>query len=141
MKKDKKNKKKPVFTYYRFHVLVFTESLLPIIIYVMYRTGFLHSYDKLSLLFSIAGYYGGSAYIYKRFFTIEKKDELVQFNMARANKFTLYAAAAVLFAGVLLNDYVCKGLISSDFCFILVSAAIALRSLIFMLSESPDSGY
>lgn len=132
-------KKKPLFTYYRFHAIVMAESMVPIIIYVMYRIGFISSYDKLSLLFGIAGYYGASLFIYRKFFAMEKKDEYVQACTARANRITLYTVLAVLFAAVLINDYGCKGLLNSDFCWLLVSGAMSVRSFIYMLLDTPSA--
>lgn len=131
----KRNKKTLEFTHYRFHAILFAESMVPITLYVMYKLSVLGSYDKLSMLFGMFGYYGASVFVYKRFFKMEKKDELVQLNIARANRITLYLTLAILFCAVLINDYLHSGFLSSDMCFLLVSGAMALRSLLFMVFE------
>lgn len=131
----KRNKKTLEFTHYRFHAILLAESMVPITLYVMYRLSVVSSYDKLSMLFGMVAYYGTSVFVYKRFFKMEKKDELVQLNIARANRITLYLTLGVLFSAVIINDYILSGFLSSDMCFLLVSVAMALRSFLFMLFE------
>ena len=44
---------------------------------------------------------------------------------------------AVIFIGVLLNDYFIHGLICADFCWLAVMGAIALRSLLYTFFDAP----
>lgn len=126
---------KPIFSYYRFHTMLFGLGIVPIVIYVFHKINHVQEYDKLSLLIGMAIFYGLSALVYSRCYKMEKKDELVQHNLARANRITLYILLAVLFIAVIINDYVCKGLICSDFCWLTTAGALSLRSLLFTFFE------
>lgn len=129
--------KKPKFSYSRFHTLIMCVSITPITIFVFRAIQGKENGDKLSILLGMAIFIVLQAIVQSRFYTFEKKDEMVQYNLAKANRITLYTVLAVLFVSVLLNDYLIKGLICSDFCWITVMGAIALRSFLFTLFDAP----
>ena len=130
-----KTKKK--FSYTNFHTLVFVIASTPVILYVFCRIQGRAYGDKLSILIGMAAFAVLQAFVQSRFYTLEKKDEMVQYNLARANRITLCTVLTVLFGAVIANDYLVKGLICSDFCWITVMGAIALRSLLFMFFDAP----
>ena len=130
--------KKPKFSYSNFHTLIFCISITPIMLYVFCMIKGKEYGDKISILIGMAVFVALQAFFQSRFYTMERKDELVQQNLAKANKITLNTTLAVLFISVLLNDYCFSGLICSDFCWITVMGAIALRSLLFTLFDAPS---
>ena len=130
-----KTKKK--FSYTNFHTLVFVIASTPVTLYVFCRIQGKTYGDKLSILIGMAVLAVLQAFVQSRFYTLEKKDEMVQYNLAKANRITLCIVLTVLFGAVLVNDYLVKGLICSDFCWITVMAAIALRSLLFKFFDAP----
>ncbi len=133
--KNKNNK----FSYYNFHTIVMVIALTPIILYVFsYIKGKAYG-DKLSILIGMALFAAVQLFVQSRFYKLEKKDEMVQYNLARANKITLFLVLTVLFAAVFVNDYLYKGLICSDFCWITVMGAIALRSFLFTCFDAPSA--
>ena len=132
------NNKKPKFSYSKFHTLIFVISITPITLYVFRAIQGKPYGDKLSMLIGLAIFAALQAFFQSRFYTLEKKDELVQHNLARANKITLYTTLTVLFAAILLNDHCINGLICSDFCWLTVMGAIALRSLLFTFFDAPS---
>ena len=116
-------------------VIAFT----PIALYVFsYIKGKAYG-DKLSILIGMALFAAVQLFVQSRFYKLEKKDEMVQYNLAKANRITLFIVLTVLFGAVFVNDYLFKGLICSDFCWITVMGAIALRSLLFMLFDAPTA--
>ncbi len=131
-------KKKPKFSYSRFHTLIFVIAITPITIYIFRAVQGKPYGDKLSLLIGLAIFAALQAFFQSRFYTLEKKDELVQHNLSKANKITLYTTLTVLFTAILLNDYCFTGLICSDFCWLTVMGAIALRSLLFTFFDAPS---
>ena len=132
------NKKKK-FSYYNFHTIVMVIALTPIILYVFsYIKGKAYG-DKLSILIGMAIFAAAQLIAQSCFYKLEKKDEMVQHNLAKANKITLFTVLTVIFAAVFVNDYLFKGLICSDFCWITVMAAIALRSFLFMIFDAPSA--
>lgn len=132
------NKKKK-FSYYNFHTIVMVIAFTPIALYVFsYIKGKTYG-DKLSILIGMALFAAVQLFVQSRFYKLEKKDEMVQYNLARANKITLFLVLTVLFAAVFANDYLFKGLICSDFCWITVMGAIALRSFLFTCFDAPSA--
>ncbi len=131
------NNTKQKFSYRRFHALIMCISVTPVILYIFNAIKGKQYGDKLSILLGMAILIVLQGIIQSRFYTMERKDELVQYNLARANKITLYTVLAVLFVSVILNDYLIKGLVCSDFCWITVMGAIALRSFLFTVFDSP----
>ncbi len=65
------------------------------------------------------------------------KDEMVQYDLARANKITLYTILAVLFVGLILENFI-NGFICTDFCWPTLFGGIALRSLLFTIFDTPS---
>ena len=116
-----KTKKK--FSYTNFHTLVFVIASTPVTLYVFCRIQGKTYGDKLSILIGMA--------------VLAVLQAFVQYNLAKANRITLCIVLTVLFGAVLVNDYLVKGLICSDFCWITVMGAIALRSLLFMFFDAP----
>ena len=132
------NKKKK-FSYYNFHTIVMVIAFTPIALYVFsYIKGKAYG-DKLSILIGMALFAAVQLFVQSRFYKLEKKDEMVQYNLARANRITLFIVLTVLFAAVFANDYLYKGLICSDFCWITVMGAIALRSFLFTCFDAPSA--
>ena len=132
------NKKKK-FSYYNFHTIVMVIAFTPIALYVFsYIKGKAYG-DKLSILIGMALFAAVQLFVQSRFYKLEKKDEMVQYNLAKANRITLFTVLTVLFAAVFANDYLYKGLICSDFCWITVMGAIALRSFLFMCFDAPSA--
>lgn len=132
------NKKKK-FSYTNFHTLVFVIAFTPITLYAFCKFQGRAYGDKLSILIGMAIFAVLQLFFQSRFYKLEKKDEMVQYNLARANRMTLFTVLAVLFAAVFVNDYFVKGFICSDFCWITVMAAIALRSFLFMCFDTPSN--
>ncbi len=132
-----KTKKK--FSYSNFHLLIFVTASVPVILYVFCVIKGKAYSDKLSILIGMAIFAVLQLFFQARFFRLEKKDEMVQYNLAKANRITLFIVLTVLFGAVFVNDYLFKGLICSDFCWITVMGAIALRSLLFMLFDAPTA--
>ena len=132
-----KTKKK--FSYYNFHTIVMVIAFTPIALYIFYYVKGDRYGDKLSILIGMAIFAILQAFFQSRFYTLEKKDEMVQYNLARANRITLFIVLTMLFGAVLVNDYLIKGLICSDLCWITVMGAIALRSLLFMFLDAPTA--
>ena len=131
-----KTKKK--FSYTNFHTILFVIASTPITLYVFRRVQGKAYGDKLSILIGMAAFAVLQLFFQSRFYKLEKKDEMVQYNLARANRITLCAVLTVLFTAVFVNDYLIKGFICSDFCWITVMGAIALRSLLFMFFDAPS---
>jgi hypothetical protein len=132
-----KTKKK--FSYNNFHSLIFCTALSPIIAYVFFTVKGKGELDKLSILIGAVAFAVVQAFVQSRFYTLEKKDEMVQYNLAKANRITLCIVLTVLFIAVLVNDYLFKGFVCSDFCWITVMGAIALRSFLFMMFDAPSA--
>lgn len=130
--------KKHLFTYRQLHGLIYSQAIVPIVIYVMehikgkydgaHRGTLIVTEAVLVLIFWLVNH---------RFYKMEKKDEMVQYHLAKANRITLYTLFAVIFIGVLLNDYFIPGLICADFCWLAVMGAIALRSLLYTFFDAP----
>lgn len=132
------NKKKK-FSYYNLHTIIMVIAFTPIALYVFsYIKGKTYG-DKLSILIGMAIFALLQLLVQSCFYKLEKKDEMVQYNLARANKITLFLVLTVLFAAVFINDYLFKGLICSDFCWITVMGAIALRSFLFTCFDAPSA--
>ena len=132
------NKKKK-FSYSNFHRIIFVIAFTPVLMYIFHRIQGDEYGDKLSILIGMAIFAVLQLFFQSRFYKLEKKDEMVQYNLARANRMTLFTVLTVLFAAVFVNDYLYKGLICSDFCWITVMAAIALRSFLFMMFDAPSA--
>ena len=130
---------KKKFSYYYFHTIVMVIALTPIILYGFHYVKGDGYGDKLSILIGMAIFALLQFFVQSRFYKLEKKDEMVQYNLAKANRITLFTVLTVLFAAVFVNDYFVKGLICSDFCWITVMAAIALRSFLCMCFEAPSA--
>ena len=127
------------FSYNNLHTIIMVIAFTPIALYVFsYIKGKAYG-DKLSILIGMAAFAVLQAFVQSRFYTLEKKDEMVQYNLAKANKVTLFVVLTFLFAAVFVNDYFVKGFICSDFCWITVMAAIALRSFLFMMFDAPSA--
>ena len=129
-----KTKKK--FSYSDFHRIIFIIFFTPVVIYIFHRIEGREYGDKLSILIGMAIFAVLQAVVQSVFYTLEKKDEMVQYNLAKANRIILCAVLIVLFGAVLVNDYLIKGLICSDFCWITVMSAISLRSFLFMCFDT-----
>ena len=132
-----KTKKK--FSYSNFHRIIFVIAFTPVLIYIFHRIKGDEYGDKLSILIGMAIFAVLQLFVQSRFYKLEKKDEMVQYNLARANSITLFAALTVLFAAVFVNDYFVKGFICSDFCWITVLTAVAARSFLFMCFDTPSN--
>lgn len=127
------------FSYNNLHTIIMVIAFTPIALYVFsYIKGKAYG-DKLSILIGMAIFALLQLLVQSRFYKMEKKDEMVQYNLARANRITLFTVLTVLFAAVFVNDYFVKGFICSDFCWITVMAAIALRSFLFMMFDAPSA--
>ena len=127
------------FSYNNLHTIIMVIAFTPIALYVFsYIKGKAYG-DKLSILIGMAAFAVLQAFVQSRFYTLEKKDEMVQYNLARANRITLLTVLTVLFAAVFVNDYLFKGLICSDFCWITVMGALALRSFLFLMFDAPSA--
>lgn len=133
------DKTKKKFSYSNFHTIVMVIAFTPIALYVFHYIKGDGYGDKLSILIGMALFAAAQLFVQSRFYKMEKKDEMVQYNLARANRMTLFTVLAVLFAAVFVNDYFVKGFICSDFCWITVMAAIALRSFLFMCFDTPSN--
>ena len=133
------DKTKKKFSYSNFHLLIFVIASVPVTIYVLRAIQGRAYGDKLSILIGMAIFAVLQLFVQSRFYKLEKKDEMVQYNLAKANRITLFAVLTVLFAAVFVNDYFVKGLICSDFCWITVMAAIAVRSFLFMMFDAPSA--
>ncbi|SEH77231.1 hypothetical protein SAMN02910265_02600 [Ruminococcus flavefaciens] len=133
------DKTKKKFSYSNFHTIVMVIAFTPIALYVFHYIKGDGYGDKLSILIGMAIFAVLQLFVQSRFYKLEKKDEMVQYNLARANRITLLTVLTVLFAAVFVNDYFVKGFICSDFCWITVMAAIALRSFLFMMFDAPSA--
>ena len=133
------DKTKKKFSYSNFHLLIFVIASVPVTIYVLRAIQGRAYGDKISILIGMAIFAVLQLFVQSRFYKLEKKDEMVQYNLAKANRITLFAVLTVLFAAVFVNDYFVKGLICSDFCWITVMAAIAVRSFLFMMFDAPSA--
>jgi len=129
-----KTKKK--FSYSDFHRIIFIIFFTPVVIYIFHRIEGREYGDKLSILIGMAIFAVLQAVVQSVFYTLEKKDEMVQYNLSKTNRIILCAVLIVLFGAVLVNDYLIKGLICSDFCWITVMSAISLRSFLFMCFDT-----
>ena len=129
-----KTKKK--FSYSDFHRIIFIIFFTTVLIYIFHRIECREYGDKLSILIVMAIFAVLQAVVQSVFYTLEKKDEMVQYNLSKANRIILCAVLIVLFGAVLVNDYLIKGLICSDFCWITVMSAISLRSFLFMCFDT-----
>ena len=68
---------------------------------------------------------------------MEINDETVQYDLAKANKVTLYTLFAVMFVGLILDNFI-HGFICTDFCWLTLFGGIALRSLLFTFFDNPS---
>lgn len=127
------------FSYNNLHTIIMVIAFTPIALYVFHYIKGDGYGDKLSILIGMAIFAVLQLFVQSRFYKLEKKDEMVQYNLARANRITLLIVLTVLFAAVFVNDYFVKGFICSDFCWITVMAAIALRSFLFMMFDAPSA--
>ena len=130
--------KKHTFSYRNFHLIIYSQAIVPIIIFVMnHITGDYSGSHKLAQVigevFFLTVFILVNSFCYK----LEKKDEMVQYNLAKANKITLSALCSVLFVGVLIGEKLISGFVYSDFCWLTVMGAIALRSLLFTMFDAP----
>ena len=132
-------KAKKKFSYSDFHRLIFVIALVPVMLFVFHKVQGREYGDKLSILIGMAIFAALHAAVQSIFYKLEKKDEMVQYNLSRANRIVLCAVLIVLFGAVLLNDYLIKGLICSDFCWITVMSAISLRSFLFVCFDTPSN--
>ena len=133
------DKTKKKFSYSNFHLLIFVIASVPVTIYVLRAIQGRAYGDKLSILIGMAIFAVLQLFFQSRFYSLEKKDEMVQYNFAKANRITLLAVLTVLLAAVFVNDYLRNGFICSDFCWITVMAAIAVRSFLFMMFDTPSN--
>lgn len=128
-------KKKPRFSYVRFHMLIYTFAFVPIFIYIMRRIKG-ESMDWIAAIIGAGIILVGQLLVGKIFFKMEIKDETVQYDLARANKITLYTLFAVMFVGLIIENFI-HGFISPDFCWLTLFGGIYLRSLLFTFFDTP----
>lgn len=124
------------FSYRDFQSEFFILGFVPIVVYIvhLFKGG---DFDWLSVLIG-AGVVTGTIMLYRiKFHEKDIKDELAQENLAKADKITLFVLCALIFVSVLVNDYFIDGFIDSDFCWLAVTGAIALRSLLFIFFDAP----
>lgn len=133
------DKTKKKFSYSNFHRIIFVIAFTPVLIYIFHRIQGDEYGDKLSILIGMAIFAVLQLFVQSRFYKLEKKDEMVQYNLAKANRITLFMVLTVLFAAVFVNDHFVKGFICSDFCWITVLTAIAVRSFLFMMFDTPSN--
>lgn len=131
--------KKHIFSYYQLHVFIYSQAIVPIVIFIMnHITGDYTGGHRGEQLIAEGIILSLFFIVNKCFYKMEIKDELVQYNLARANKITFIVVITAMFAGVLLNDYFMNGVICSDFCWLIVMGAIALRSMLYMFFDAPS---
>lgn len=132
MEKNKKRK----FTYVKFHTLIFTFAIVPIVVYIMHQIKG-KDVDWISAIVGAGIVLVGQLIVGKIFYKMEIKDEMVQYDLARANKITLYTILAVLFVGLIIENFI-HGFICTDFCWLTLFSGIALRSLLFTIFDTPS---
>lgn len=131
---EKNNKQN--FTYVRFHTFIYSFAIVPIVVYIMHRIEG-KDLDWISAIVGAGIVLVGQLIVGKIFYQMEIKDETVQYDLARANKITLYTLFAVLFIGLILDNFI-HGLICIDFCWLTLFGGIALRSLLFTFFDNPS---
>lgn len=129
--------KKQKFTYVRFHTLIFAFAIVPIMVYIMRRIEG-KDVDWISAIVGAGIILVGQLIVGKIFYKMEVKDETVQYDLARANKITLYALFGVLFVGLIIENFI-HGFICPDFCWLTLFGGIALRSLLFTFFDTPPA--
>ena len=131
---DKNIKQK--FTYVRFHTFIFTFAIVPIVVYIMHRIEG-KDVDWISAIVGAGIVLVGQLIVGKIFYKMEINDETVQYDLAKANKVTLYTLFAVMFVGLILDNFI-HGFICTDFCWLTLFGGIALRSLLFTFFDNPS---
>ena len=132
MEKNTKQK----FTYVRFHTFIYSFAIVPIVVYIMHRIEG-KDLDWISAIVGAGIVLVGQLIVGKIFYQMEIKDETVQYDLARANKITLYTLFAVLFIGLIIDNFI-HGFICTDFCWLTLFGGIALRSLLFTFFDNPS---
>lgn len=132
MEKNTKQK----FTYVRFHTFIYSFAIVPIVVYIMHRIEG-KDLDWISAIVGAGIVLVGQLIVGKIFYQMEIKDETVQYDLAKANKITLYTILAVLFIGLILENFI-HGFICTDFCWLTLFGGIALRSLLFTFFDNPS---
>ena len=126
------------FSYRDFQSELFILGFVPIVVYIVHiiKGG---DFDWLSVFCGAGLVTGIIILVRSKAQKKDVKDEMAQENLAKADKITLFVLCAALFVSVLLNDYFMDGLIDSDFCWLVVTGAIAFRSLLFIFFDAPVS--
>ena len=132
MEKNKKRK----FSYNNLHTLIFGFTFAPIFIYIMHRIKG-EGMDWMASIFGFIFMVVLQIICQSFFYKMEIKDEMVQYDLARANKITLYTILAVLFVGLILENFI-HGFICTDFCWLTLFGGIALRSMLFTIFDTPS---
>ena len=132
MEKNTKQK----FTYVRFHTFIYSFAIVPKVVYIMHRIEG-KDLDWISAIVGAGIVLVGQLIVGKIFYQMEIKDETVQYDLAKANKITLYTILAVLFVGLILDNFI-HGFICTDFCWLTLFGGIALRSLLFTFFDNPS---
>ena len=127
---------KQKFTYVRFHTFIFTFAIVPIVAYIMHRIEG-KDVDWISAIVGAGIVLVGQLIVGKIFYKMEINDETVQYDLAKANKVTLYTLFAVMFVGLILDNFI-HGFICTDFCWLTLFGGIALRSLLFTFFDNPS---
>ncbi len=127
---------KQKFTYVRFHTFIFTFAIVPIVVYIMHRIEG-KDVDWISAIVGAGIVLVGQLIVGKIFYKMEINDETVQYDLAKANKVTLYTLFAVMFVGLILDNFI-HGFICTDFCWLTLFGGIALRSLLFTFFDNPS---
>ena len=127
---------KQKFTYVRFHTFIFTFAIVPIVDYIMHRIEG-KDVDWISAIVGAGIVLVGQLIVGKIFYKMEINDETVQYDLAKANKVTLYTLFAVMFVGLILDNFI-HGFICTDFCWLTLFGGIALRSLLFTFFDNPS---
>ena len=127
---------KQKFTYVRFHTFIFTFAIVPIVVYIMHRIEG-KDVDWISAIVGTGIVLVGQLIVGKIFYKMEINDETVQYDLAKANKVTLYTLFAVMFVGLILDNFI-HGFICTDFCWLTLFGGIALRSLLFTFFDNPS---
>ena len=127
---------KQKFTYVRFHTFIFTFAIVPIVVYIMHRIEG-KDVDWISAIVGAGIVLVGQLIVGKIFYKMEINDETVQYDLAEANKVTLYTLFAVMFVGLILDNFI-HGFICTDFCWLTLFGGIALRSLLFTFFDNPS---
>lgn len=123
-------------TYVRFHTFIFTFAIVPIVVYIMHRIEG-KDVDWISAIVGAGIVLVGQLIVGKIFYKMEINDETVQYDLAKANKVTLYTLFAVMFVGLILDNFI-HGFICTDFCWLTLFGGIALRSLLFTFFDNPS---